>query len=87
VIITDINVSGGQKVASTMPEFIEFIKADVSQEIDWQFLVKTVFRKHGRVDCLVNNAGTTYPNKVDSMPLPFAIPHQQSRPSQPSKSI
>lgn len=38
---------------------------DVSKQDDWKNLAEHVKEKYGVLDCLVNNAGTTYPNKVD----------------------
>jgi NAD(P)-dependent dehydrogenase (short-subunit alcohol dehydrogenase family) len=37
---------------------------DVTQESDWIATLDLAFSKFGRVDVLVNNAGTTYRNKV-----------------------
>ena len=64
MVIADINMTGGQAVAATMPDAIKFHQTDVSKEKDWKDLIGAVLSEYGRVDCLVNNAGTTYPNKV-----------------------
>ncbi|MCJ1362075.1 hypothetical protein MMC16_001177 [Acarospora aff. strigata] len=66
VLITDINSSGGERVAASQPSAIHFLKADVSSAEDWKSVVETCVRDFGRVDVLVNNAGTSYPNKPTS---------------------
>lgn len=37
---------------------------DVTQEADWNAVLDLAISKFGRVDVLVNNAGTSYRNKV-----------------------
>lgn len=64
MVIGDINVAGGEKVASENPESIIFMKMDVTKEEDWRAIVDQAASKFGQVNILVNNAGTTYKNKV-----------------------
>lgn len=64
VILTDINVEGGEKVAAQNPANLVFQKQDVTKADDWKTVVDLAFSKFGRLDILVNNAGTTYRNKV-----------------------
>jgi NAD(P)-dependent dehydrogenase (short-subunit alcohol dehydrogenase family) len=64
VIVTDINVEGGEKVAAQNPSNLIFQRMDVTQEADWKAVLDLAFVKYGRIDVLVNNAGTTYRNKV-----------------------
>jgi NAD(P)-dependent dehydrogenase (short-subunit alcohol dehydrogenase family) len=64
VIVTDINVEGGEKVAAQNPTNLIFQRMDVTQPADWQAVLDVAFSKFGRLDVLVNNAGTTYRNKV-----------------------
>ncbi|KAI9810128.1 MAG: hypothetical protein M1827_006654 [Pycnora praestabilis] len=63
VVISDINTTGGERVAFTDPSSITFHKANVTQAADWIELLEVAFAKYGRVDILVNNAGTSHPNK------------------------
>ncbi|KAJ5317783.1 hypothetical protein PENANT_c004G01800 [Penicillium antarcticum] len=63
VIVTDINVEGGEQVAALNPSNLTFQHMDVTQEGDWKAVLKLAFSKFGRLDALVNNAGTTYRNK------------------------
>jgi NAD(P)-dependent dehydrogenase (short-subunit alcohol dehydrogenase family) len=64
VIIADINVDGGRQVAQSFSDQMIFQKTNVAREGDWYTLMKEATKAFGRVDCLVNNAGTTYKNKV-----------------------
>ncbi|THC92074.1 hypothetical protein EYZ11_008455 [Aspergillus tanneri] len=63
VILADINVEGGQKVAAQNPANLIFQQMDVTKADDWMTVVELAFSKFGRLDVLVNNAGTTYRNK------------------------
>ncbi|KAL2811233.1 hypothetical protein BJX63DRAFT_285173 [Aspergillus granulosus] len=63
VIIADINAEGSEKVASTDPANIIFQRVDVTNKQDWDSVVALAFSKFGRLDVLVNNAGTSYRNK------------------------
>lgn len=51
-------------VSQHMLNSISFIRADVAVEGDWHNLIEAAKSRYGRLDCLVNNAGTTYSNKV-----------------------
>lgn len=64
MIIADINADGGQKVAAQDPEHLLFQAMDVTSAENWKVVVEKAFEKFGRLDVLVNNAGTTYRNKV-----------------------
>lgn len=64
VIVADINVEGGEKVAAQNPANLVFQRMDVTQAADWEAVVDLAFTKFGGLDVLVNNAGTTYRNKV-----------------------
>lgn len=64
MIVGDINVSGGEAVASQNPNNVFFQKMDVTKAADWKAVIDLAFERFGRLDILVNNAGTTYQNKV-----------------------
>ncbi|KAF5239226.1 hypothetical protein FANTH_10028 [Fusarium anthophilum] len=66
VLLTDINERGGKAVAGSNPDAISFFKADVGDQEDWRKVIETAKSRYGRLDCLVNNAGTTYHNKATS---------------------
>lgn len=62
VIIADFEEEAGQKTAGELK--CEFQKCNVTSRQDWEALVKFADEKFGRLDYVVNNAGTTYRNKV-----------------------
>jgi len=64
VVVADFDPIGGQRVASYLPRNMHFVNMDVSKEKDWQTVIESTIAKFGRVDVLVNNAGTSYRNKV-----------------------
>ena len=71
VIITDFVEEAGTKTANELK--CEFFKADVTNRKDWDAVVKFAQEKFGRLDSVVNNAGTTYRNKVRSLSLPLTL--------------
>ena len=62
VLIVDMNEELGQKTASEIK--CEFAKGNVTERKSWEDILKTVDEKFGKLDIVVNNAGTTYRNKV-----------------------
>lgn len=64
VMVADINEIGGRRTAEHRPPSIRFHKANVTEERDWKLLLEATQDAFGGVECLVNNAGTTYKNKV-----------------------
>ncbi|POS81329.1 3-oxoacyl-(acyl-carrier-protein) reductase [Diaporthe helianthi] len=63
VIVADLSTEAGQAVASELGTSAVFERADVTKREDWEQLLKTATEKFGGLDVVVNNAGTTYPNK------------------------
>jgi NAD(P)-dependent dehydrogenase (short-subunit alcohol dehydrogenase family) len=51
------------KVTRVGPGRAEFLRCDVSQEAEVRGLVRAVAARHGRLDCLVNNAGWHPPHR------------------------
>ena len=62
MVIADFVEDAGQKTAGELK--CEFHKCDVTSRQDWESLLKFVDEKFGQLDCVINNAGTTYRNKV-----------------------
>jgi ketoreductase RED2 len=58
VVNSRSNVTDGERVAAALP-CASYVRADVSDEADAVRLVATTLERHGRLDVLVNNAGTT----------------------------
>lgn len=63
VVVADINEDGGKRTTRAMPDSMRFHKTNVAKEGDWKSLVEATQGAFGSINCLVNNAGTTYRNK------------------------
>lgn len=64
VLIADLNESGAKDLASTLSSSDIIAQSmDVTNASDWESAISTCVSKWGRVDIVVNNAGTTYRNK------------------------
>jgi NAD(P)-dependent dehydrogenase (short-subunit alcohol dehydrogenase family) len=57
VIVIDLNKSGGAAKASVDPN-LEYVFGDVSKQETWETALEIIRNKYGRVDVIVNNAGT-----------------------------
>jgi NAD(P)-dependent dehydrogenase (short-subunit alcohol dehydrogenase family) len=57
VIIAGRRVQQGQAVAASLGPGASFVRADVTVEADIARLMRLAVDGHGRLDCLVNNAG------------------------------
>lgn len=62
-MVADINEDGGKRTVQSMPDSMRFHTANVTKEKDWKSLVDATQEAFGSINCLVNNAGTTYRNK------------------------
>ncbi len=65
VVVNDVNPAGGERVAKAIVGAggqATFVHGDVSRGADWAALVKRTVDAHGRLDVVVNNAGTTHRN-------------------------
>lgn len=58
VVNSRSSTADGERVAAALPGS-SYVQADVSDEADAIRLVATTLERHGRLDVLVNNAGTT----------------------------
>jgi NAD(P)-dependent dehydrogenase (short-subunit alcohol dehydrogenase family) len=57
VVVSGRNVEKGESVAASLGGGATFHPADVSREADVAALVDAAVERHGRLDCLFNNAG------------------------------
>jgi len=65
VMITDLNETLGHETAAEIGENAVFMKQDVAEEAEWQAIVAAVMDRFGRLDVLVNNAGTAIPKAFE----------------------
>jgi len=63
VVVNDINVEGGTRVARELGGDAVFFRADVTRSADWVALVQAATSTFGRLDIVVNNAGWTHRRK------------------------
>jgi len=73
VIITDLSEDTGSAVAKEIGA--TFVKADVTKREDWEKVLKQTLDSHGKLDVVINNAGTTYANKVSVFPVAAFMVH------------
>lgn len=62
VVMTDLTEDTGSAVAKDIGA--TFVRADVTSRDDWEKVLKQALDSYGQIDIVVNNAGTTYANKV-----------------------
>lgn len=66
VILTDVDVTEGERVAHEIGPAATFIRQDVREEAGWEALIAGVMADHGRLDVLVNNAGVVEAGTIES---------------------
>ena len=70
VVVTDINPDAAEATAAGVIDQggeALAVQQDVTQESDWESLMKTTVEEYGRLDILVNNAGVSgagLPNRM-----------------------
>ena len=67
VIIAEFRHETGTATAKELG--FDFQKCDVSKQGDWEALLQYVDTKYGKLDSVINNAGTSYRNKVKTVVL------------------
>ena len=66
VILTDMDVENGQRVAEEIGGNAEFHQQDVCDEERWIELIGDVVARHGKLDILVNNAGIVHAGNIET---------------------
>ena len=70
VVIAGRREEQGQAVARSIGERCEFVRTDVTQEAQMKALVDFTTARHGRIDCLFNNAGGPAPvGGIEGIPV------------------
>ena len=63
VVVTDLNEEGAQKVAARLGNGAIGVGGDVSKLADAKAIVTAAIKAFGKLDIIVNNAGTSHRNK------------------------
>lgn len=63
VVVQDINAEGAEKMAASLPHGAIGVGGDVSRLQDAKSVVAEAVKAFGKVDIIVNNAGTSHVNK------------------------
>ena len=61
VVLADVQDDRGRRLAETLGPGCHYRRTDVSQEAEMRQLIEGARAEHGRLDCLVNNAGVAGP--------------------------
>ena len=61
VVLSDVQDDRGRRLAQALGPNCHYHRADVSNEADVRQLIEGTRASHGRLDCLVNNAGVAGP--------------------------
>ena len=69
VIMTDVDVEAGEKLAAELGDNAQFRELDVRNEDSWKTLIDDVVKQHGGLDILVNNAGIVIAGSVEEQTL------------------
>ena len=68
VVLTDILLEQGERSAAEIREMggdAIFVKLDVTSDEDWQNAIEATLGAYGRLDVMINNAGTGAPANVE----------------------
>ena len=68
VVLADILVEEGEKVAAEIGEAASFAALDVTREDDWARVVSETAARHGQIDVLVNNAAILHLGTLENTP-------------------
>ena len=70
VVLTDIRDELGERAASALRDLgadVLYRHLDVTCEADWRRAIDDTMDTHGRLDILFNNAGVSFPCKIEDM--------------------
>jgi 3(or 17)beta-hydroxysteroid dehydrogenase len=67
VVVTDVDVAGGEETAQLAGGDTIFLAHDVADEGAWQEVIKKTVDKFGKLNVLVNNAGIVIPGTPETV--------------------
>lgn len=70
VVLTDVDVENGERVAAEIGDRASFLRLDVRHEAEWEKVIAEVMARHDRLDILVNNAGVVEMHTPETLTEP-----------------
>jgi 3(or 17)beta-hydroxysteroid dehydrogenase len=67
VVVTDVDVAGGEETVRLAGSSAIFMEQDVADEARWQAVIADIVSRFGKLNVLVNNAGIVIPGTVESV--------------------
>ena len=77
VVVTDIDVAGGEETVALAGSNTVFMEQDVADEARWQSIIADTLSQFGKLNVLVNNAGMVVMGTVESVTTEQWRRHQQ----------
>ena len=77
VVVTDIDVEGGEETVRLAGGDCTFIHHDVADEERWKEVIAETLKTYGKLNILVNNAGMLIPGSVEDIDTKIWRIHQQ----------
>ena len=65
VVVSDVLDDAGREVAASLGDAASYEPLDVTDEAAWARVVGGIVARHGRLNCLVNNAAVLHLGTVD----------------------
>ncbi|MCL5041294.1 MAG: SDR family oxidoreductase [Gammaproteobacteria bacterium] len=69
VVMTDLNVAAGERIAAELGDRARFIEHDVSAPEAWAVVISSIQAHEGGLHVLVNNAGILMPGTIEQTSL------------------
>jgi len=66
VIMTDVDVENGERIAKEIGGAARFVRQDVRYEAEWKSLIDMVMAEYGKLNVLVNNAGVVEAGTIET---------------------
>ncbi len=76
VVVTDIDVEGGEETVRLAGGDCTFMKLDVASEEEWKSVIAKTLETYGKLNVLVNNAGMLIPGTIETIDTPQWRKHQ-----------
>lgn len=69
VVLTDVDVENGERIAHEIGEAARFVKQDVRDQKGWEVLIKQTVADFGGLNILVNNAGVVEAGDIETQTM------------------